>query len=471
MSATIESQINTAFDAAALVEKQRRFFATGKTKDVEFRIQQLKKLRQLIVDNEQVAMNALKSDLNKSPMEAYATEIGFLLADIDHTLKDIRSLAKPRKVKTPLFHQLGSSWIQAEPYGNTYIIAPWNYPYQLALSPMIGAIAAGNTCILKPSELSVKTSEVLEKIINENFDEGFLRVVTGGVMESKALLEQRFDYIFFTGGTEIGRYIYQAAAKFLTPVTLELGGKSPCFVDETFDAKWGIKRIVWGKFTNAGQTCVAPDYILVDKKVKQKFVELFIKITKDFFGENPQQSPDYGRIINEKHFMRISRFLQKGNILMGGQTDIKDLYIAPTLIDGVTVDDEVMNEEIFGPVLPIIEYDKLEDAIQFVNSRNKPLALYIFSDDKMYQERILNETSSGNASINECLMHVGNFELPFGGVGESGIGGYHGKLSFDTFSHLKGIMKKSTLADLAQRYPPYSESATKLIKKLIGWFM
>lgn len=471
MTVNIESQIYTAFDAAALVDKQRQFFNTGKTKDVEFRIQQLKKLRQLIVDNEQAVMDALKKDLNKSPMEAYGTEIGFLIADIDHTLKDIRTLSKPRKVKTPLFHQIGSSWIQAEPYGVTYIIAPWNYPFQLALSPVIGAIAAGNTCILRPSRMSENTAKIMEKIINNNFDENYLKVVLTDIQQSNTLLEQKFDYIFFTGSPDVGRQIYQSAAKHLTPVTLELGGKSPMFVDETFNTNWGIKRMVWGKFTNAGQTCVAPDYVLVDKKVKQKFVDAFIKTTKDFFGEDPQQSADLGRIINEKHFIRLSQLLEKGNILMGGKTDMKDLFIAPTLIDGISVEDPIMQGEIFGPILPIIEYEKLDDAIKFVNSRNKPLALYIFSDDKMYQERILNETSSGNASINECLMHVGQFELPFGGVGESGIGAYHGKLSFDTFSHLKGVLKKSTLSDFKQRFPPYTVSGTNLIKKLIGWFM
>lgn len=471
MTVNIESQVYSAFDAAALVNKQRQFFNTGKTKDVEFRIQQLKKLRQLIVDNEQGIMDALKKDLNKSPMEAFATEFGFMLADIDHTLKDIRTLAKPRKVKTPLFHQLGSSWIQAEPFGCTYIIAPWNYPFQLALSPVVGAVAAGNTCLIRPSRMSENTAKILEKLINENFDPGFLKVVLCDTVQSNQLLEHKFDYIFFTGSPDVGRQIYQAAAKHLTPVTLELGGKSPCFVDETFNTNWGIKRIVWGKCTNAGQTCVAPDYVLVDKKVKQKFIELFAQTVKEFYGENPQASPDFGRIINEKHFLRLSRFIDKGNVVVGGQTDIANLYIAPTLLDGVSVDDEVMNEEIFGPILPIIEYEKLDDAIKFVNSRNKPLALYIYSDDKMYQERILNETSSGNASINECLMHVGQFELPFGGVGESGIGAYHGKLSFDTFSHLKGILKKSTLSDLKQRFPPYTTSGTNIIRKLIGWFM
>ena len=468
---TLENQVYTEFDAAALVNKQRQFFNTGKTKDIEFRIEQLKKLRQVISDNQQEIMDALKKDLNKSPMEAYGTEVGFLLADIKHTLKTIRSLAKPRKVKTPLFHQLGSSWIQPEPYGVTYVVAPWNYPFQLAIAPAIGALAAGNTCIIRPSRMSENTARVMERIINSNFDESYLKVVLSDIRQSNELLEQKFDYIFFTGSPDVGRQIYAAASKHLTPVTLELGGKSPCFVDETFNTNWGIKRIVWGKFTNTGQTCVAPDYVLVDKKVKQKFVDLFIKTTKEFFGEDPQKSPDLGRIINEKHFLRLTKLLEKGNILMGGKTDINDLYIAPTLIDGVTADDPVMQGEIFGPILPIIEYEKLDDAIRFVNSRNKPLALYIFSEDKMYQERILNETSSGNASINECLMHVGQFELPFGGVGESGMGAYHGDVSFETFSHMKGILKKSTLSDFKQRFPPYTASGTKLIGKLIDWLM
>ncbi len=468
---TLENQVYTEFDAATLVNKQRNFFNTGKTKDIEFRIEQLKKLRQVISDNQQEIMDALKKDLNKSPMEAYGTEVGFLLADIKHTLKTIRSLAKPRKVKTPLFHQLGSSWIQPEPYGVTYVVAPWNYPFQLAIAPAIGALAAGNTCIIRPSRMSENTARVMERIINSNFDESYLKVVLSDIRQSNELLEQKFDYIFFTGSPDVGRQIYAAASKHLTPVTLELGGKSPCFVDETFNTNWGIKRIVWGKFTNAGQTCVAPDYVLVDKKVKQKFVDAFIKTTKEFFGEDPQKSPDLGRIINEKHFLRLTKLLEKGNILMGGKTDINDLYIAPTLIDGVTADDPVMQGEIFGPILPIIEYEKLDDAIRFVNSRNKPLALYIFSEDKMYQERILNETSSGNASINECLMHVGQFELPFGGVGESGMGAYHGDVSFETFSHMKGILKKSTLSDFKQRFPPYTESGTKLIRKLIDWLM
>lgn len=467
----LEKQVYTEFDAAALVNKQRQFFNSGKTKNIDFRIEQIQKLQQLVFNHQQEIMEALKKDLHKSPMEAYATEVGFLLADIKHTLKSIRTLAKPRKAKTPLFHQLASSWVQPEPYGVTYVIAPWNYPFQLALSPVVGAMAAGNTCILRPSRMSENTAKVMEKIINNNFDESYLKVVLSDITQSNALLEQKFDYIFFTGSPDVGKQIYAAAAKYLTPVTLELGGKSPCFVDETFNTNWGIKRLVWGKFTNVGQTCVAPDYVLVDKKVKQKFVELFIKTTKEFFGEHPQNSPDYGRIINEKHFLRLTKLMENGNILMGGQTNIQELFIAPTLIDGITPDDPVMQGEIFGPIMPIIEYEKLEDAIHFVNSRNKPLALYIFSNDKIYQDKILHSTSSGNASINECLMHVAQFELPFGGVGESGMGAYHGNYSFDTFSHLKGVLKKSTLSDLKQRFPPYTQSGTKLLGKLIDWFM
>lgn len=468
---TLEKQVYTTFDAATLVNKQRAFFNTGKTKDIDFRIQQLKKLRQLVIEHELEIMEALRLDLKKSPMEAYATEIGFLLADIKHAVSTTRSLAKPRKVKTPLFHQMASSWIQAEPYGVTYVIAPWNYPFQLALSPVVGAMSAGNTCILRPSRMSENTAKIMEKIINNNFDESYLKVVLSDITQSNALLEQKFDYIFFTGSPDVGRQIYAAAAKHLTPVTLELGGKSPCFVDENFNTNWGIKRLVWGKFTNVGQTCVAPDYVLVDKRSKQKFINAFIKTTKEFFGENPQQSPDLGRIINEKHFIRLTKLMENGRIVMGGDTDINDLYIAPTLIDGVSPDDPIMQGEIFGPILPIIEYDKIEDAIKFVNDRNKPLALYIFSDNKAYQQKILNETSSGNASVNECLMHVAQFELPFGGVGESGMGAYHGHLSFETFSHMKGVIHKSTLADLKQRFPPYTKGGTKIIKNLLDWFM
>lgn len=456
--------------AKDLVQKQRNYFNSGKTKDIEFRISTLKKLRKLIVDNESSILDALKKDLNKSALEAYTTEVGFVLKDIDHTLKAIRKWSKPEKVATPLFHQIGSSWIQSEPLGLVYVIAPWNYPFQLLIAPAIGAIAAGNTVIMKPSRMSEDTCKLVEGLINNNFPEEYLKVISN-FETCQELLDEKFDYIFFTGGKEVGTEIYQKAAKFLTPVTLELGGKSPCFVDETIDFKWAIKRLIWGKFTNTGQTCVAPDYFLVDRKVKDKFIAEAKKTITEFYGENPKQSDSFGRIITEKHFIRISKLFQDAEVIFGGQTDIQQKYIAPTIIDNVQPKDAVMQEEIFGPLMPIITYDKLEDAIAFVNSRSKPLALYIFSENKLYQQKILQETSSGNASINECLMHVGQFNLPFGGVGDSGIGQYHGKLSFDIFSHRKGVLKKSTLSDVAFRYPPYTDKAAKILRKLIDWLM
>jgi acyl-CoA reductase-like NAD-dependent aldehyde dehydrogenase len=466
----METLVQNKISAKHLVDKQRQFFNSGKTKSIEFRIEQLKKIKQLILDNESKIKEALYKDLHKSNFEAYGTEVGFVLKDIDHTIKAIRKWAKPEKVPTPLFHQLGTSWIQSEPLGVTYVIAPWNYPFQLLIAPAIGAIAAGNTVIMKPSRMSEHTCRLLENLINNNFPEEYLKIVSN-FETCQELLEERFDYIFFTGGKEVGTEIYQKAARFLTPVTLELGGKSPCFIDESIDFKWAIKRVIWGKFTNAGQTCVAPDYFLVDRKIKDKFIEEAKKTIKEFYGENPKLSNDFGRIITEKHYIRITNLFKDTDVVFGGEHSIEDKYIAPTILDNVKPDDAVMQEEIFGPLMPIITYDKLEDAIAFVNSRSKPLALYIFSDNKLYQQKILQETSSGNASINECLMHVGQFNLPFGGVGDSGIGQYHGKLSFDIFSHRKGVLKKSTLTDLALRYPPYSEKVANMLKKLMDWLM
>jgi acyl-CoA reductase-like NAD-dependent aldehyde dehydrogenase len=463
-------QDTKTINAAELVQKHRNFFNSGKTQNVDFRVEQLKKLKQLVVDNENRIKEALYKDLHKSDFEAYGTEIGFVLKDIDHTIKTVRKWARPEKVRTPLFHQLGSSWIQSEPLGVVYVIAPWNYPFQLLLAPAIGAIAAGNTVIMKPSRMSEHTCRLLEELINNNFPENFLKVVSN-FQTCQELLEERFDYIFFTGGKKAGTEIYEKAAKNLTPVTLELGGKSPCFVDESIDMKWAIKRLVWGKFTNAGQTCVAPDYFLVDNKIKKKFIEEVTKTIKEFYGENPKQSENFGRIITERHFIRVSGLLKNADVVCGGDTDISEKYIAPTILDNVKPQDAVMQEEIFGPLMPIIGYDKLEDAIALVKSGGKPLALYIFSGNKACQQKILQETSSGNASVNECLMHVGQFNLPFGGVGDSGIGQYHGKLSFDIFSHRKGVLKKSTLSDLPLRFPPYDAKKVSMLKKLMDWLM
>lgn len=456
------------FNASALVKKQRSYFNTGATLDVQFRIEQLKKLRKLIVDNEKQIIEALYKDLRKPELEAYATEVGLCLSELDHTLKYLKSWARPKRVSTPLFHQLATSWRIPEPYGVTYIIAPWNYPFQLLIAPLIGAMAAGNTAVLKPSELSVHTSELIVKMINDHFDEGYLKVVVGGVEESKALLEQRFDYIFFTGGTEIGRYVYMSAAKFLTPVTLELGGKSPCIVDENIQLTHTSRRILWGKFSNAGQTCVAPDYLLVHKNVKDKLVNQMKQHLKDFYGDDPQKSPDYARIISSRHFDRISRLIHPDKVSYGGKTDKDDLFIAPTFLEGVTLDDPIMQEEIFGPLLPIVEYESLDEAIQFIKKFEKPLALYIFSENGRVQDRVLNELPFGGGCVNETVMHVGQARMPFGGVGESGIGAYHGEFSFETFSHYKSVLKKSTLTDMPIKYPPYKNNVG-IIKKLMAW--
>jgi acyl-CoA reductase-like NAD-dependent aldehyde dehydrogenase len=459
---------SVAFDTRAVVQKQRQYFNTGITLDVDFRIEQLKKLRKLLVDNEKAIIEALYKDLHKSEFEAYATEVGFCLTELDDTLKHLKSWAKPKRVATPLFHQLASSWRIPEPYGVTYIIAPWNYPFQLLIAPFIGALAAGNTSVLKPSELAGNTADLIYKLINENFDEGLAKVVIGGVEESKALLEQRFDYIFFTGGTEIGRYVYMAAAKHLTPVTLELGGKSPCIVDENIQLTHTSRRILWGKFSNAGQTCVAPDYLLVHRKVKDKLLQQMKTHLKEFYGDDPQKSPDYARIISTRHFDRISRLIAPDKVSYGGKTDRDDKYIAPTFLEGVSLDDAVMQEEIFGPVLPIIEYESIDEAIRFVKQFEKPLALYVFSENNRIQERVLRELPCGGGCVNETVMHVGQLKLPFGGVGESGIGAYHGQSSFDTFSHYKNILKKSTLSDMPIKYPPYKENVG-IIKFLMKW--
>lgn len=458
----------TTFDAKAIVQKQRDFFNSGKTKSVDFRIEQLKKLRQIIVDNEKAIIQALYDDLKKSELEAYATEVGIVLVEIDDLLKNVKSWSKPQRVKTPLFHQLATSWRYPEPYGVTYIIAPWNYPFQLLIAPLAAAMVAGNTAILKPSELSEKTSILIHRLISENFDEGYIKVVMGAVEESKAMLEQRFDYVFFTGGTEIGRYVYQAAARHLTPVTLELGGKSPCIVDEDIQLTHTSRRILWGKFTNAGQTCVAPDYLLVNKKIKSKLIDKMKEHLLEFYGEDPSKSPDYGRIISQRHFDRIARMIDSEKVIVGGQTDRDEKYIAPTLLEGVSLNDSVMQEEIFGPVLPIIEYNTLDEAIAFVKQFEKPLALYIYSENSSVQKKIMQEVPFGGGCINESVMHVGQGHLPFGGVGESGLGAYHGKASFETFTHYKSVLKKSTLSDMPIKYPPYKNNVG-IIKKLMAW--
>jgi acyl-CoA reductase-like NAD-dependent aldehyde dehydrogenase len=449
-----------------IIQQQRQFFATGKTKDVAFRLEQLKRLKQAILDNQATILEAINADLNKPEFEAYATEIG-VVREIDYAIKHLKSWVKPKKVSTSIEQFPSSACIYPEPLGVVLIISPWNYPFQLMISPLVGAIAAGNCAILKPSELAANTSRIVTQITEKTFDPAYITSIEGGVETSQELLAEKFDHIFFTGGTKIGQIVMEAAAKHLTPVTLELGGKSPCIVDSNVHIEHAAKRIAWGKFINAGQTCIAPDYLLVDRTIKNDLLTSIKQCIQEFYGDDPAKSPDYGRIINQRHFERLASFLSEGQPYIGGQTNPEERYIAPTVIDGVDWDAPVMEEEIFGPILPVLEYSDLSEAIAKINERPKPLALYVFSKDQQKQERVLRETSSGGVCINDTVMQVGVSELPFGGVGSSGIGSYHGKASFDTFSHQKSVLKRSFLLDLDWRYAPY-QGKLKLIKRIIG---
>lgn len=449
-----------------IIASQINYFASGKTKDVEYRITQLKRLKNSIIENEQEIIKALNMDLHKSEFEAYSTEIGIVVNEINYMLKNIRRLTKPKRVKTPLMYFGGASYRVPEPLGIALIIGPWNYPFQLAIAPLAGAIAAGNCAYIKPSEYSYHTTLIMRKIIKNSFPEEYIAIGEGGVGETRQLLEQKFDYIFFTGGIKVGRLVMEAASKNLTPITLELGGKSPCIVDKNIDMDKTVRRIVWGKYLNSGQTCVAPDYLLIHKDIKEEFINLMKLKIKILYGDNPQKCEDYPRIINEKQFDRLVGLLNDGNIITGGQYDKEDRYIAPTIIDGITLESPIMQDEIFGPLFPVIEFSSLDEVIQIVNNKPKPLALYFFSNDREKQQRIIYETSSGGVCINDVISHMTTSYLPFGGVGESGMGSYHGEESFYTFSHVKSILKNSFLMDPSIKYPPYNVSLNTL-KKLM----
>jgi aldehyde dehydrogenase (NAD+) len=453
-------------DIPTTIENQRHYFNQGHTREIPFRIQQLKSLEQAIISAEEKIISALKKDLNKSAHESFMTEVGLIRSEIRFTIKHIRAWSRPQKVKTPRIYPLSTSYRYPEPYGNVLIISPWNYPFQLAMAPVIGAMAAGNCTVLKPSEYSPHTSGIISELLAENFDNQYLTAITGDSETGKALLEYKFDYIFFTGSVPLGKIIMAAAAIHLSPVTLELGGKSPCIVDKTANLKLSAKRIVSGKFINAGQTCIAPDYLMVHEAVKSELVDQIKKYIKQFYGDRPLESSDYPRIINTRHFERLVVYLQKGHILMGGKTDHKQLYISPTLLDNIEWDDPVMQDEIFGPILPVLAYQDLSQVIDAVNTRPKPLALYLFSTDKQNQQRILKEISFGGGCINDTLLHFANPHLPFGGVGHSGMGSYHGKASFNTFSHRKSVFRNQLYFDLPMRYPPYRN--LKYLKKFLG---
>ncbi len=426
-----------------LINKQRSFFSTGKTKDLTFRIEMLKKLKELIQLHENDIIQAVKADLNKPENEAKRAEVGFVVHEIDFALENLKEWATPREVKTPSTHEGAKSYIYQDPYGLALVIAPWNYPFQLALSPFVGAVAAGNCVVLKPSELTPQTSRILAKIINENFPEEYLAVVEGEIETSTALLKENFDYIFFTGSTMVGKIVAEAAAKHLTPVTLELGGKSPTIVHKDANIEEAAKRIVRGKFSNAGQTCVAPDYLLVQRDVKDELLAQLKDVVTNVYGENVSENPDFPHIVSEKNFDRIHSFLTSGDLVFGGKNDRSRLFIEPTVLSNISWEDDVMKDEIFGPILPVIVYDELDEVIDEIVKRPKPLALYLFSEDEAIQDRILSNVSFGGGSINDTINHMTSHYLPFGGVGESGMGAYHGQASFRTFSHEKSILIRS----------------------------
>lgn len=437
--------------------QSKQFFKTNKTKELKFRKHQLKILRKSIKNHENELLEALEKDLGKNNVEAYATEIGVLLKSIKIARKELKNWTKTKQVDTPLYLFPTKSYIKNEPYGTVLIIGPFNYPVQLVFEPLIGAIAAGNTAIVKPSEHTPNVATVIRTVIEDSFDSNYISVVEGGINETQTLIHLPFDYMFFTGSEKVGKVVYEAAAKNLVPVTLELGGKSPVIVDDTANIKVASERISFGKFTNAGQTCVAPDYILVDRKVKNDLIDALKQTITEFYGKNIKESSDFGRIVNEKHFNRLNELLEihKNNIVFGGKSSKEDLYIEPTILENINVQDKVMQEEIFGPILPILTYDSFDEAIEIIQSKPKPLSLYLFSEDENASHRVLDELSFGGGAINDTLMHVANPNLPFGGVGASGIGQYHGKYSFDTFSHMKSYTFKSTRLESSVYFPPY----------------
>lgn len=450
-----------------IVERQREFFLSGETKEIEYRTKALKKLKEIILAKEKRICEALKMDLNKSTMESYMTEVGMTLAEITYSIRHIRGWAKDQHVLSPLSQFHAKSFIKSEPYGVTLIMSPWNYPFLLCMEPMIGAIAAGNCCILKPSNYSQHTSAIIREIIEECYTQEYVTVIEGGREENTQLLEQKFDYIFFTGGVTVGKLVMEKAAQHLTPVTLELGGKSPCIIDKSANLKMAAKRIVFGKFLNSGQTCVAPDYALVQEDIKDEFIRYVSFYTHKMFGKNPFENENYPKMINQKHYQRVLSLIEQENVVFGGYGSEETLQIAPTLLTDITAKSPVMQEEIFGPVLPIISYKKLEEAERFVLVRPKPLACYIFTTRKAVETRLLRSLSFGGGCINDTIIHLASSRMGFGGVGGSGMGSYHGKVSFDTFSHRKSIVKKYNWIDLPFRYQPYTKRKESFVRMFL----
>lgn len=454
-------------DIKEIMNRQRKYFLSEETFEVAFRLEALKKLQAAIREFEGEILEALKEDLNKAAFEAYASEVGFIHVELKDAIRNLRKWNRKKRVRTPILHFKASSYIVSEPYGVTLIMSPWNYPFQLTMAPLIGAIAGGNCVIVKPSAYSPFTSEVIGKIIKKCFEDKYVAVVNGGREENRQLLKEKFDYIFFTGSVSVGKLVMEEASKNLTPVTLELGGKSPCIVDKDVNIDIAARRIVWGKCLNSGQTCVAPDYMLVHSDVKSQLMDAMKKYIKEFYGEMPCKNEEFPKIINERHFNRLKGLLKDGNIVTGGDINDITMQISPTILDKVSWEDAVMQEEIFGPILPVIEFSDIKEVIQAVNSRPKPLALYVFTNSKEVEKRVISSISFGGGCVNDTLVHLVTTYMPFGGVGESGMGGYHGKWSFDTFTHKKSVLKKSFAIDIKLRYPPY-KGKFNLLKKLMG---
>lgn len=454
-------------EAARLVDSLRRTFRAGKTRPLAFRRRQLEAMRRMIEENEAIFLDALQEDLRKPAFEAILAETGFLVGEIKHALKHLDRWAAPRRVRAPLAVKPGTAYIQYEPLGVVLNIAPWNYPLQLALSPVVGALAAGNCVVIKPSEISVHTSAALARLVPRYLDPDVVCVVEGEIPETQALLEQRWDHIMYTGNGLVGRIVMAAAAKHLTPVTLELGGKCPVIVDRQVDLPVAARRIAWGKFFNAGQTCLAPDYVLAHRDVYESLLAELRVAVREFYGEDPKKSDCFPRIVSDRHFQRLSRMIDDGKVVLGGETDPSERYIAPTILRDVDVNGRVMQEEIFGPILPVLSVPSIDAAIERINDGSKPLGLYVFTRKKSTSDKVIAETSSGGVNVNEVMAHPTCPNLPFGGVGESGMGAYHGHFSFETFSHRKAVLDKKTWFDPPQRYAPYTEKKLSFVRKML----
>ncbi|HJC89996.1 MAG TPA: aldehyde dehydrogenase [Candidatus Mediterraneibacter excrementigallinarum] len=457
----------TEQEIKTIVTRQRKYFQTGSTLPVNTRLNALRRLYTAISGSEKEIHEALKKDLGKSGFESYMCETGLVLEEISYMLKHTARFAREKRVRTPLAQFHSRSFQKPSPYGVTLIMSPWNYPFMLTLSPLVDALAAGNTAVVKPSAYSPNTSEVLRKILSQCFEPQYVAVVTGGRAENTCLLHEHFDYIFFTGSQAVGKEVMRNAAEYLTPVTLELGGKSPCIVDQTADIRLAARRVVFGKYLNCGQTCVAPDYIYCQRSVKDTFIKEVQKQIRKQYGRHPLDNPDYGKIINEKHFDRILGLIDEKKVVQGGGSDRKTLRIEPTVMDNVAFSDPVMQEEIFGPVMPILTFDSIDEVIHRVNAMPHPLALYLFTSDKKTEKKVISRCGFGGGCINDTIIHLATTEMGFGGFGESGMGAYHGKIGFDTFTHYKSIVDKKTWLDLPMRYQPYR----KLHEKMVRFFL